>query len=314
MKKLFFVSVLIFFVMSSFSVADARNHSKARVKYHLSSTELYKQMGLVNLDLAKEALDYAIKGYEKLLDQGKVDNQQYLSIVDFTKPSNEKRFFLLDLFSRKVVMNTYVMHGRRSGDDYAERFSNRVNSQESSLGFYKTLYTYNGSRGYSLKLQGLEQGFNSNANKRGVVVHGSKYINEERAKEGKVERSEGCPAVPRQDINSVISKIKDGSILFIYHPSEDYLEHSNLLNDHPVPEMTDDSDAPADNVQVTHEEKHSAHHSRSSKHTKGHKSSKSHGHSSKHSSGSHSKHSSKKSSKKHASSSHSHHTTKRRHH
>ncbi|MGE5518468.1 MAG: murein L,D-transpeptidase catalytic domain family protein [Candidatus Dadabacteria bacterium] len=303
MKKLFFLSVLIVLVMSSFSVADANNRSRVRVKYHLSSSELYRQMGLVNFDLAKEALDYAVKGYEKLLDQGKVDNQQYLSIVDFTKPSDEKRFYLLDLLNRKVVMNTYVMHGRNSGKLFAERFSNRINSNESSLGFYKTSYTYNGSRGYSLRLNGLEKGFNSNAAKRGVVVHGSNYINEERAKEGKIARSEGCPAIPRTDTKEVIRRIKDGSILFIYHPTEKYLEGSSILNDNPVVQPTDDND---NEPVVAPTRKHSKH----AKASKNHRSSrsKSHAHASSRKKSSSHSHTAKKSSSKSRS-----HTTKRRH-
>jgi hypothetical protein len=113
----------------------------------------------------------------------------------------------------------------------AEKFSNAVNSHQSSLGFYLTKYTYTGSRGYSLRLSGLEEGFNTNVEKRGVVVHGTKYVNDERAQHGIVGRSQGCPAIPEEVYESVIEMIKDGSVLFVYAPSQHYLNTSPVLND-----------------------------------------------------------------------------------
>ena len=197
----------------------------------INSDAVYQTMNLDSYGLEKSALDYAVEGYDKLLQEGLVENTQYLTIVDFSQPSTSKRFYLLDLNSQQVVMNTYVMHGKNSGMDYAERFSNIVDSYQSSLGFYLTKYTYNGSRGYSLRLAGLEEGINDNAEKRGVVVHGSKFINENRAMNGNVERSLGCPALPMSDYKDVIKRIKDGSVLFIYHPNQEYLQNSPILKD-----------------------------------------------------------------------------------
>lgn len=197
----------------------------------LNTDAVYKTLQLEEYGLEKTALDYAVKGYELLLNEGKVENSQYLTIVDFSQPSNKRRFYLLDINNKELVANTYVMHGKNSGGVYAEKFSNVVDSYQSSLGFYVTKYTYIGSRGYSLRISGMEEGFNTNAEKRGVVIHGSKYINESRARNGNVERSLGCPALPTSDYKNVIKKIKNGSVMFIYHPNEEYLQNSPILNE-----------------------------------------------------------------------------------
>lgn len=217
------ISLLFLLVPVLSSFADV-------VKYKKTFSTLYNELNLAAYGLSKAAVDYATQGYEKLLNQGLVKNSRYLTIVDFTQPSSEKRFYLLDIETRQLVLNTYVMHGKNSGGLIPEKFSNKVNSLKSSLGFYLTKETYNGKRGLSLRLAGLERNFNSNAEKRGVVVHGSKFISEERAEENKVLRSEGCPALPRSDYARVIQLIKNGSVLFIYHPSEEYLSRSPVLN------------------------------------------------------------------------------------
>ena len=192
--------------------------------------QLYTGLELESYGLSRDAVDYAVEGYEYLLEQGMVTNAQYLSIVDFSQPLVNRRFYLLDVANKQLVSHTFVMHGKATGGAYAQHFSNKINSHQSSLGFYLTKYTYKGSRGYSLRLSGLEPGFNSNAEARGVVVHGSSYINETRALAGKVERSLGCPALPQDESRQVIDMIRDGSVFFIYHPSEDYLRESAILN------------------------------------------------------------------------------------
>ncbi len=225
MKRAYILTVLLgclFTVFSSFTAA--------RKDEGISASMLYDELHLADHGLSKEALDYAVKGYEKLVDEGLVSNEQYLSIVDFSQPSDQRRFYLIDLVNKELAIQTYVMHGMNSGNEMAEKFSNKVNSHQSSLGFYLTRSTYNGKRGYSLRISGLEKGFNTNAEKRGVVVHGSMFISEERAKNGSVLWSEGCPALPMEDYADVINMIKGGSVFFIYSPSEDYLRQSSLLN------------------------------------------------------------------------------------
>jgi hypothetical protein len=224
MKKTYaFVGILLLLVPVLSSFGDV-------TKYHRNFSTLYSEMNLAAHGLSKKAMDYAIRGYENLLDRGLVKNSKYLSIVDFTKPLDSKRFYLIDVEKKELVVNTYVMHGKQSGKEIPENFSNKVNSHKSSLGFYITREIYKGARGLSLRLSGLEKGFNSNAEKRGVVVHGSNYISEKRAKQNKVLWSQGCPALPKADYTRVMRLIKNGSVLFIYHPSEDYLKKSPVLN------------------------------------------------------------------------------------
>lgn len=225
MKKTYILTAIFLLITGTFSLGADVNK-----RMRISAESLYEEMNLQEYNLNPEALQLAVEGYEKLLEERKVSNDQYLTIADFSQPSDQKRFYLIDLVTKQLVVNTYVMHGKNSGGETPESFSNDVNSLKSSLGFYITTYTYNGSRGYSLRIKGQEEGFNTNAEKRGVVIHGSNYINEERAEKGKVARSEGCPALPKKDYTKVIKLIKGGSVFFIYSPSETYVQNSPLLN------------------------------------------------------------------------------------
>jgi len=197
---------------------------------HNSLQNMYESLNLDEYGLNRNAMQYAIRGYQNLINQGVVDNDQYLTIVDFSQPSQNKRFYVLDVANQELVTHTYVLHGKNSGGEMAEKFSNTINSHQSSLGFYLTKYTYYGSRGYSLRLAGLEKGFNSNVEKRGVVVHGTKYANDERAEKGTIGRSQGCPAIPESEYEEVIQMIKDGSVMFIFAPSPNYLSKSPILS------------------------------------------------------------------------------------
>ncbi|HVE61831.1 MAG TPA: murein L,D-transpeptidase catalytic domain family protein [Chitinophagaceae bacterium] len=194
------------------------------------SNTLYEGLNLGKLGLSKEALDYALKGYQKLVDAGTVVNNRYLTIVDFSQSSRKKRFYLLDVQNNKLVHNTFVSHGKNTGIDMAERFSNKMNSEQSSLGFFVTTATYTGKHGLSLRLSGQEAGFNDNAEARGIVVHGAAYVNSARVNSGYMGRSQGCPALPEAEYAKVINIIKNGSVMFIYHPSQNYLQKSALLN------------------------------------------------------------------------------------
>jgi hypothetical protein len=172
----------------------------------------------------------AVKRYEKLVENGEVRNTRYLTIVDLSQSSSKKRFYLLDLKNSKIVLNTYVAHGKNSGLQEASKFSNERNSEETSLGFYVTDKTYSGKHGLSLRLSGLENGINDNAESRGIVVHGASYVSSNRARSGYIGRSQGCPALPEKENNKIIKLIKNGSVFFIYHPSPSYLNRSGLLN------------------------------------------------------------------------------------
>jgi L,D-transpeptidase catalytic domain len=196
-----------------------------------SNLSLYNKLNLSVAGLSKEAFDYAMKGYQYLLAQGKIANDETLSIVDFSLPSSAKRLFVIDVKKAALLFNTYVSHGRNSGLATATEFSNEPNSFKSSLGFYITGNTYDGKHGYSLRLEGEEPNFNDNAASRGIVMHSAPYVNEALARgRGYIGRSEGCPAVPENLYKPIISKIKNGSCLFLYSPDQNYLSHSSILN------------------------------------------------------------------------------------
>ena len=145
-------------------------------------------------DLDYKVFRYALKGYWMLKGRGKLENQRYLTVVDFSKSANTQRFYLIDLEKHELVLRTYVSHGLNTGGEFAKHFSNVENSQQSSLGFYVTDVSYNGRNGYSLRLNGQERSFNSNARSRSVVVHGAKYASEAFIKKyGRLGRSQGLP-------------------------------------------------------------------------------------------------------------------------
>jgi len=193
---------------------------------------VYDSLRLNLMGLSQQAFQYAMQGFDYLLKAGKITNNRIISIVDFSQPSNKKRLFVIDLDKYKVVFNTYVAHGVNSGKEFAQQFSNRAESFQSSLGFYETMTTYNGKNGYSLHLQGLEKGINDNADSRAIVMHGADYVNENLIhSQGYIGRSWGCPAVPEKLHKPIINKIKNGTCLFIYSPNRNYLVHSKILSD-----------------------------------------------------------------------------------
>jgi hypothetical protein len=195
------------------------------------SKSIYDNLDLARLGLSREAFNYGMKGFEYLRSTGKINNDNLISIVDFSLPSNKKRLFVLDLRNNRVLFNTYVSHGRNSGREIAQEFSNEPESYKSSLGFYVTGGTYNGKHGYSMQLMGEEAGFNDNALSRAIVMHSADYVSESVAKmQGYVGRSLGCPALSPDMYKPVIEKIKGGSCLFLYSPNKYYLSHSKIIN------------------------------------------------------------------------------------
>lgn len=192
---------------------------------------LYDSLQLNQYGLSEPALEYAMKGYNYLFNKGLVA-KNVLAICDFSQSSRNKRLYIIDLASKKLLYNTYVAHGRNSGAEYATSFSNKTESLKSSLGFYVTQGTYMGNHGLSLRIEGVEKGFNDNALRRNIVVHGCEYTADPFIKSNSYSgRSYGCPAVPSQISSSIIQAMKEGSCLFIYHPSAGgYLSRSAIIN------------------------------------------------------------------------------------
>jgi hypothetical protein len=192
---------------------------------------IYESLHLLQAGLQEEAFALAYEGYYKLLEQGQMSKKDVLTIADFSKPSSENRLFVIDMEHGKILFQTLVAHGRNSGLNYATEFSNKPESNKSSLGFYLTMQTYYGGKGYALRLQGLEKGINDKAYERAIVVHGSDYVNSQFASNnGYLGRSLGCPALPTKQTKAIINSIKNGSLLFIYHPTEEYKTKSTILN------------------------------------------------------------------------------------
>ncbi|WP_276499718.1 murein L,D-transpeptidase catalytic domain family protein [Pontibacter litorisediminis] len=186
--------------------------------------ELYDTAGLKEKGLSYEVFEKAVVGFQNFKRLQMVSPEKsILSVVDFTKSSAQKRLWIIDLKSKKILFNTLVAHGRNTGQDKATQFSNENGSYMSSLGFYITDATYYGKHGLSLRLQGMDEGYNSNAMERAIVMHGADYATEKFVKQyGRLGRSLGCPAIPREISSDVIEAIKDKSVLYIHGSDKGY--------------------------------------------------------------------------------------------
>ena len=234
--KIFLIVFVWVFSLLSISISSSANHERNVMSaVNLNSSKsynkflikiIYQECGL------RDKLDYnifksAMDGYNSI----DVENKKFLSIIDYSKPSTEKRFFIIDLENHKLLYNTLVAHGKKSGYLNATKFSNKLESHKSCLGFFKTGKSYLGKRGYSLQLEGLEKGINDNALTRGIVIHGANYVNEELADgNGVIGRSWGCPAVSKKISKQIIDLLKGGSLLYIYADNELYKEKSAIIN------------------------------------------------------------------------------------
>jgi hypothetical protein len=186
----------------------------------------YESLGIQGLDYFVFLKAY--NGYKSLSENGKIKNK-VLSIVDFSKSSNTERLYVIDMEQNKLVLKSLVAHGKKSGDEFAHSFANILNSGKSSLGFYLTGETYIGKHGYSLRLDGLED-CNNEARSRAIVIHSADYVSQDFiSKYGRLGRSQGCPALPKNLSNEIIDIIKEESCLFIFHPTPEYLNNSFLI-------------------------------------------------------------------------------------
>jgi len=192
---------------------------------------MYDMMDLESEDLSLKAFEYAWLGYHNLLKQGKLRKTDLLTICDFSQSSSKERMYVIDVRSKKILYKTFVAHGINSGEEYANAFSNQEESCKSSLGFYVTRKTYTGINGLSLRVDGLDKGFNDNAYKRSIVIHGASYVSTRILhKYGVMGTTFGCPAIPTEVSDEIISLVKNGSCFFIYYPSKKYLAQSTVLN------------------------------------------------------------------------------------
>ncbi len=201
--------------------------------------EMYDGMGLESTGLSFNVFEEALTGYLNLKSNNKLSEKPVLTIIDMEKSSKEKRLWVIDLQQKDVLFYTYVSHGKKSGDEYAKKFSNMVDSNMSSPGFYVANETYYGKHGLSLKLDGLDAGFNTNARERAIVMHGAEYASESTIKAlGFLGRSEGCPAVPDELHEDIINSIKGNTAIYVHAPVKNY-SSAYLNQDSAVQTFTD---------------------------------------------------------------------------
>jgi hypothetical protein len=213
--------------ISNGSPGERNTNSSQEINSDVDHNKLLVENLYTDCELT-DKLDYnifklALNGYKSI----DTPNKNLLSIIDYSKPSNEKRFFIIDVENRKLLYHTLVAHGKKSGYLNATKFSNKYGSYKSSLGFFRTENSYYGIRGYSLKLEGLEKGINDNARQRGIIIHGANYVDERIANgNGVIGRSLGCPAVSKKLSKEIINLLRGGSLLYIYADDEVYKEKS----------------------------------------------------------------------------------------
>lgn len=176
------------------------------------------------LNLALEARDCAAKNLG-------IAPSPRLAVIDYSLPSTERRLWVFDLQSGKLLFAEHVAHGQGTGENFARDFSNRDGSHQTSLGLFKTADTYFGKNGYSLRMQGLEPGTNDAAMSRAIVMHGAPYVNPSQAKQkGRLGRSWGCPAVRPEVAQAVIDSLKNGQMIFSYYPDNNWLTRSPFID------------------------------------------------------------------------------------
>ncbi len=209
MKKLY-IALTSVAVLSGFAItAQATTDSSA----------LYSNAKASGLNA--DVLHKALNAYSWAKTHDKVSNPNVLTVIDYSLPSTEKRLWVLDLKSNKVLMNTLVAHGHNSGDVYANQFSNSPESRKTSLGVYTTAdLPFYGKHGRALKVYGLEQGINSNAYNRAIEIHGAQYVSDSAASNGRIGRTFGCFGMSPDKVQTMISYTQGGSVLFAYAAPE----------------------------------------------------------------------------------------------
>ena len=185
-------------------------------------------------------LDLALKARTCAIHRGVATADSRLAVIDYSRPSTEQRLWVFDMRQPRLLFGEYVAHGKGSGENFAQHFSNNEGSLQSSLGLFSTAETYEGDNGYSLRMDGLEPGVNDHARERLLVMHGAWYVDPLLAlKEGRIGRSYGCPALRPQVAREVIDTLKQGQLLFAYYPDRDWLAHSHFLDCDPTPAVAE---------------------------------------------------------------------------
>lgn len=178
-----------------------------------------------------KVIDLALKARECAISSGDATGQgEKLAVIDYSMPSSQKRLWVFDLRNTRLLYNEFVAHGAGSGENFARSFSNQDGTHQTSLGLFRTAETYEGHNGYSLRMDGLDKGFNDNARSRAIVMHGAWYVDPSMVqKVGRLGRSQGCPAVRAQVAHEIIDTLKGGQFVFSYYPDNKWLHESRIL-------------------------------------------------------------------------------------
>lgn len=180
--------------------------------------------------LDSKVLSTALSAMQCALNHG-ADPADRLAVIDYSLPSSEKRMWIFDLQDKKLVLHDFVAHGNRSGNNFATSFSNTNGSHQSSIGLFRTSESYQGKHGYSLRMDGLEPGFNDRARERAIVIHSADYVNPDWIQtQGRIGRSQGCPAVRPEIGRTVVDNLKGGQFMFSWYPDQQWLQSSIYLN------------------------------------------------------------------------------------
>lgn len=223
-------TIFLLLLMMLFSTSATIKAVKINEITAVKENSLYNDLQLGTIGLSKKIFEMAVTKWTLITQKLNIEKTNILSIVDLSQSSNSKRLYIIDIENKKILFNTYVAHGRNSGEEFATHFSNKLNSFQSSLGFYVTTNTYQGAHGLSLKLKGIEKGINDIAENRGIVLHGASYVSESFINNfGRLGRSQGCPAVSEELCIPIINSIKGGTCFFMFYPDKNYLKKSTLI-------------------------------------------------------------------------------------
>lgn len=224
MRKVTLLATLVIALSSSAFAATNTNQTT-------SIDQTAKNIATKTKNLNPSVLKLAMTAFYNAYHKGIHPIKQILTVIDYSLPSTQKRLWVVDLAQEKVLFTSLCAHGKYSGENYTTNFSNRPGSLQTSLGLFLTANTYFGRDGYSLKIRGLEQGFNDKAESRTIVMHGAPYVSEQFASSmGRIGRSWGCPAMEKQLAVPIIDTIKNGTLVFAYYPEHNWLQKSTYIN------------------------------------------------------------------------------------
>lgn len=227
--------ILLFFILSVSEFGFAwsfKEFISTGISFH-NQTSLEQEFRLLKYkarNINNDALRLGLRAYYNAQQRGYIANPR-LTIIDYTRPSSERRLWVFDLRKHSVLYNTWVAHGKNSGGLIATSFSNNPGSLKSSLGVFLTDQPYYGKNGYSLRLRGLERGINDTAYSRATVIHGAAYARGGNfwSRHSFVGRSWGCPAVGLEIVKPLINTIKQKSLVFAFYPDSRWLSKSRFL-------------------------------------------------------------------------------------